>query len=456
MKKIILTAMVAASVIAIPTSCKKKGCMDPEAINYDAEAEKEDKDEPCEYKEDTVVPTPDTVVVVTDNGSGTGTTKWTKDKTYILNGRVFVNSGQTLTIEAGTVIKGETGTGESASALIVAQGGKIMAEGTASMPIIFTAKADPTYRNQAGVLQQSTALTASNTGLWGGLIVLGKAGLNSAPGTTNIEGIPTSESRGIYGGTDDTDNSGVIKYVSVRHGGANIGANNEINGITFGGVGSGTTVDYVEVYANSDDGIEFFGGTVNVKHALVYSTGDDSFDYDEGFRGKGQYWVSINPGDRHGEHDGGTSPEDGKPYATPTIYNATYLTSTANASKLTFRDNAGGIYANSFLLVSGIDVEKLDSGEDSEKRLVAGDLQLKDNVVVTGKIVDSKGHSMTTGYTYVYVTSTTDPGITTSNPVPAAAVSASGLSGDSFIDNVTYKGAFGGSNWATGWTRAFN
>ena len=106
--------------------------------------------------------------------------------------------------------------------------------------------------------------------------------MNSAPGYTAIEGIPTSESRGIYGGTNDLDNSGVLKYVSIRHGGINIGSDNEINGLTLGGVGSGTTLDYIEIVSNADDGIEFFGGTAQVKHLVSAFCADDAVDYDEG------------------------------------------------------------------------------------------------------------------------------------------------------------------------------
>ena len=178
-------------------------------------------------------PTPSSnIVTITDNGSGTGTTTWTSDKVYVLDGLVFVNSGQELTIQPGTVIKGKPGTGANASALIVAKGGKINAVGTPTQPIIFTFEADP--------LNGSVPLSTS--GQWGGLIVLGNASLNSTPGTSAIEGIPTTETRGIYGGTNDADNSGTLKYISIRHGGTDIGAGNEINGLTFGGVGSGTTV----------------------------------------------------------------------------------------------------------------------------------------------------------------------------------------------------------------------
>jgi len=307
---------------------------------------------------------------IVDNGSGTGTVTFSKDTVYILEGFVFVNSGQVLTIEAGTVIKGKAGTGTSASALIVAKGGTIMANGTSSAPIIMTFEGDK--------LDGTTSLTTQ--GQWGGLIVLGDASLNSTPGSTQIEGIPTSEARGLYGGTNDADNSGTIKYVSIRHGGTDIGAGNEINGFTLGGVGTGTTIDYVEVIANADDGVEFFGGTANTKHLITAYCGDDSFDYDEGFRGKGQFWLTIQTpgtGDRGGEHDGGTDPETGLPYAQPMIYNATYI-GNGEGRALTFRDNAGGEYHNSIFhnWSKGVDVEDLSSGEDSRKRFEAGTLKV--------------------------------------------------------------------------------
>lgn len=312
-------------------------------------------------------------VTYKDRGKGTGTVNWTKDKVYVLDGFVFVNDGQTLTIEAGTVIKGKSGTAADASALIVARGGKIMAEGTAAAPIIFTAEAD-----------KLDGSLGTQTGLWGGLIILGKAGLNSSPGQTAVEGIPDTETRGIYGGADDADNSGTLKYISIRHGGTNIGANNEINGLTLGGVGSGTTIDYVEVFSNADDGIEYFGGTVSIKHAVVSYCGDDNVDYDEGYRGtENQFFFifqSPNAGDRGGEHDGGTSPEDGTPYATPAFWNVTYV---GNGGKkaLTFRDNAGGKYYNSifFNWDKAVDIEFIKDGQSSKIRFDNKDLVLENN-----------------------------------------------------------------------------
>jgi len=257
------------------------------------------------------------VIQVTD-ADIVGDVFWTSDNTYVLNGFVFVEDGETLTIEAGTVVKGKPGQAEAASALIVARGGKIFAEGTPTQPIIFTAEADD--------VNDPNDLPANTRGLWGGVIILGRATINVAGGEQDIEGIPVTEPRGVFGGTDDDDNSGVFRYVSLRYGGTNIGANNEINGLTMGGVGRGTTIEFVEVFNNADDGYEWFGGTVNTRYLVSAFNDDDGFDYDEGWRGRNQFWFLIQApdvGGTGGEHDGGTTPEDGLPFAIPLIYNAT-------------------------------------------------------------------------------------------------------------------------------------
>lgn len=210
-------------------------------------------------------------------------TTWTNDNVYILNGKVVVEDGVTLTIEPGTIIKGKEGTGSLASALIVARGGKLMAEGTAQQPIIFTSVKDDIQPGQTA----GTNLDESINGLWGGLLILGKAKGSFSGDVTEvqIEGIPASDTFGLYGGDDDTDNSGVLKYISIRHGGAEIGEGNEINGLTLGAVGSGTTIENIEVVANFDDGIEFFGGAVNTKNLLVWAQGDDGLDIDQAYSG---------------------------------------------------------------------------------------------------------------------------------------------------------------------------
>lgn len=225
----------------------------------------------------------------------TSNTTWETGKTYILKSRIAVVSGITLTIQPGVVVKGEAGSGANATALLIARGGKLMAEGTASQPIIFTSTADQLQPGQI----KSPNLDPDFSGLWGGLIILGKAPI-SAPGSVEafqIEGIPPSDQNGLYGGTDPADNSGVIKYISIRHGGTNIGEGNEINGLTLGGVGSGTLIENIEIVANQDDGIEYFGGTVNVKNALVWNVGDDGMDTDQAWSGTLDNFIVIGGAD---------------------------------------------------------------------------------------------------------------------------------------------------------------
>lgn len=241
----------------------------------------------------------------------TENTVWTADKTYILGGRITVLSGVTLTIEPGTVIKGQAGTGANATALLVARGGKLMAEGSADAPIIFTSVADEiTGADIAAGNFGSPNLDSDIDGLWGGVIVLGRAKISASNSNgddvseVQIEGIPTSDSNGLYGGTDDNDNSGVIKYVSIRHGGTNIGSGNEINGLTLGGVGSGTIIENIEVVANQDDGIEWFGGTVNAKNILAWNVNDDGIDTDQSWSGTLDNFVVIAPAGHCFELDG--------------------------------------------------------------------------------------------------------------------------------------------------------
>jgi len=237
-------------------------------------------------------------VSVSENVSSDVT--WTADNVYILEGRIAVLDGATLTIEAGTVVKGNAGSGSNACALLIARGGKLMANGTAQAPIIFTSIADQILPGEIA----SPNLQPIENGYWGGLIVLGKAPISADAEAVQIEGIPPSDLNGLYGGTDPLDNSGSITYVSIRHGGANIGEGNEINGLTLGWVGSGTTIQNIEIIANQDDGIEWFGGTVNVTNALVWNTGDDAIDTDQSWSGTLDNAIIVNPGDECFELDG--------------------------------------------------------------------------------------------------------------------------------------------------------
>lgn len=276
--KIGLAALVAASVSM--TSCKK-GCTDETATNYNEKAKKDDGS--CEYAEE------ETNEVV--SGTITSNTTWTNDKIYELDGKVVVDNGATLTIEAGTIIKGQTGTGTNASALIIARGAKINAVGTSSSPIIFTSVLDDIEIGQTS----GSNLDETDNGKWGGVIILGYASISAGDGDTEsqIEGIPATESYGTFGGSNDADNSGTMSYVSIRHGGALIGAGNEINGLTLGGVGSGTTLSNIEVVANLDDGIEFFGGTVDVDNLLIAFQGDDGIDIDMNYAGTVNNFVVL-------------------------------------------------------------------------------------------------------------------------------------------------------------------
>lgn len=297
-------------------------------------------------------------------GTYTSDKTLTADKIWKLSGRVFIADGATLTIPAGTIIKAEGGTGTDSSFICIARGGKIDAQGTADKPIIMTSVADDIQIGQ----KNGSNLDASNVGLWGGLLVLGKA-----PGSFKndvveyqIEGIPAEETNGLYGGNDPADNSGVINYLSIRHGGTSIGEDNEINGLTLGGVGTGTSISNVEVIGNQDDGIEFFGGTVNASNLLVWGQGDDGLDIDQSYSGTINNAIVIaNSSSDHGlEIDG----PEGSMEGSFKLENITLIgdESAANGEYADFRKGALGsvnnLYAYGFQ--SGKDFE-LDAEADS-------------------------------------------------------------------------------------------
>ncbi|MEZ5105685.1 MAG: hypothetical protein R2757_14395 [Draconibacterium sp.] len=406
--------------------------------------------------------------VISDDGNGTGTVTWTADNEYILEGFVFVNDGQTLTIEAGTVIRFLPGEGENASALIVSRGGKIIANGTKDNPIIFTAKDD----DLAG------SVSPSEKGLWGGLIILGNAPINMAGGEASIEGIPLAEPRGIYGGLNKDDNSGVLRYVSIRYGGTNIGDGNEINGLTLGGVGNETTVDYVEVFSNEDDGVEIFGGTVNLSHIVVSACGDDAFDYDLGWTGYGQFWLaqqSVNLGDNILEAGGGIEPVAGTPYSIPNIFNATFIgnNNSGEGSCIKFANNAGGIIANSILMNNnhGVSLEVTDSKHDCYNQWKQGNLAVRNNVFyevasttpaaifkLTG-IYTEEQQTEFQNYFSVARNEISNPNLNweEGNYLPEPKVQGEFANYPApWFQIVNFKGAFGESNWIEGWTLLSN
>jgi len=399
-----------------------------------------------------------------DNGQGTGTVTWTRNKEYLIEGFVFVNDGQVLTIESGTVVRFKTGQAENASALIVSRGGKIKAVGNKNEPIIFTVEGD----DLLGSVPKEVR------GLWGGLIILGNAPINIEGGEASIEGIPFAEPRGIYGGVDENDNSGILQYVSIRHGGTNIGDGNEINGLTLGGVGRNTEIDYVEVISNEDDGIEIFGGTVNLKHIVVSGCGDDVFDYDLGWSGNGQFWLGVQSsylGDNLIEAGGGVSPVYGIPNSLPNIFNTTFIGNglSGNGNTLVFENNAGGVIANSVFINknNGVIVEVTDQQHDSYNQWTNGKLQVKNNIFYqisentqstvfnlsgfyTPEMKNEWSNSFNSSKNII-----ADPGIDISsgNFVPVVK-----LKGDlmeyplPWFQIVDFKGAFGETDWVQDWT----
>jgi hypothetical protein len=219
----------------------------------------------------------------------TTNTTWSKDTVYILASRIKVRPNVTLTIQPGTIIKGAEGQGSNAKVLMVMRDATINAAGNAAEPIIFTSVRDNIQPGQIA----SPNLPNDLTGQWGGLAILGNAPISSGVADPNgggfdvdqIEGVPSSDQDGLYGGNNNADNSGRLSYVSVRHGGTEIAGGDELNGISFGGVGNGTVLDHIEIVGNADDGVEFYGGSVNLNHLVVWNNGDDAIDTDQDYVG---------------------------------------------------------------------------------------------------------------------------------------------------------------------------
>lgn len=325
----------------------------------------------CFKDDDTPIIIEETTIIVNDGGTVSGSsvvdvtgaitenTIWTSNNIYKLNQKVVVDAGATLTIEEGTIIKGTPGTGSLASALIIARGAKINAVGTPSKPIVFTSSSDNIEVGQTA----GTNLDENDRGLWGGLILLGNAPCSFSGDITEaqIEGIPADDTFGLYGGTDAADNSGVLSYISIRHGGALIGEGNEINGLTLGGVGNGTVINNIEVIANIDDGIEFFGGTVNVSNVLVWAQGDDGLDIDQAYSGTIDNAVVVlgDFSDHALEIDG----PEGTATGSFTLQNVTLIGNlvTENGEYADFRSKAMGntsnIYAYGFKASSDIELD---------------------------------------------------------------------------------------------------
>ena len=222
-------------------------------------------------------------------------------KVYKLSGLVKVKEGATLTVPAGTRIEGVGGT---SAAIIVEQGAKININGTASSPVIMT-----------------SGLNNPSRGDWGGLVICGRATCNSGGGMSEVGDV-------AYGGNNDSDNSGTIRYLRIEYSGAAFNSEKEYNGLSLFGVGNATTIEYVQIYENADDGIEFYGGTVTANHLVSSKIEDDLFDWTEGWRGDGQNWFGLNNGEfgnRGMECDNWSSDFVASPRANPTISNVTLI-----------------------------------------------------------------------------------------------------------------------------------
>jgi hypothetical protein len=224
-----------------------------------------------------VLVTPSTGQIITVTGDITSDTKWYAAAKYLLSGFVYVKNNATLTIEPGTIIKGVSGT---KAALMIEKGSKIMAAGTAEKPIVFTSDKP---KGQRGY------------GDWGGLVICGNAPTNKHDGGITGNGVAEGGIGSTYGGSNAADNSGVLQYVRIEFPGIGLTAtaNSEINGLTLYAVGSGTTIDHIQVSYSGDDSYEWFGGSVNLKYLVALRGWDDDWDTDNGFSGKVQFFVSL-------------------------------------------------------------------------------------------------------------------------------------------------------------------
>lgn len=293
----IRSSMLLAALACTPTACGDDPQVTPDASETpDARVADADPEAPDAG--------PMTVDITDDV---TGNTTWVYPNTYILENHIFVESG-TLTIEAGVVVKGDSG-----SSLVITQNAKIDAQGTATRPIVFTSSQPEGSRA---------------TGDWGGVVLLGKAPINVAGGINKVEGFPDSETRTSYGGTDPSHDCGTITYARIEFAGFQLAPNNELNGLTMGGCGGQTEIDYIQVHLGQDDGVEMFGGTANLKHILISQPDDDGLDWDFGWVGRVQFLIlqqNALVGDKGMECDNNPNNNDVTPRSTPILYNVSLI-----------------------------------------------------------------------------------------------------------------------------------
>jgi hypothetical protein len=446
----------------------------------------------CNKPTDPVTPTPVDSSTVTLTGDISSNMTLNASKKYLLKGFVYVTKGATLTIPAGTIILGDKAT---KGTLTITKGSKIDAQGTASKPIVFTS---------------SQAAGARSQGDWGGVILLGKAPINPSGGTAKIEGGLTPTAGGTetdyiwYGGSDANDNSGIMKYVRIEFGGIAYSPDNEINGLTMGGVGAGTTISYIQVYRSGDDSYEWFGGTVNCDHLVASYGWDDDFDTDFGFSGNVQFCVgqryktiADQSGSNGFESDNDANGSTNTPQTRAIFSNMTILgpitagnTGSYNANfqnGAQIRRNSAQAIRNSVIVgyPVGIYIDG-SKGTPTHKNLgatgVEGPLYFKNNIIagcttnwkVAGLATAAdtaiwntfKGQASNTVITnaqdvllqnpFVFCPSLSATVGIPSFLLAAGSPAASGADFTgmpSFFQSVAYRGAFDGTNnWTAGWT----
>lgn len=405
---------------------------------------------------------------------------WTKNKTYRLRGYVYVTNNATITIDPGTKIVSNK---DSAGVLVIYRTAKIMAQGTAAEPIVFTSNE-----------------TSPKPGDLGGVIIAGQA-----RGNTNhsvIEG-GVDAAFSVFGGTNDADNSGTLKYVRIEYAGKAVNPGDEVNGLSLYGVGSGTTIDYVQVVRGLDDAFEFFGGTVNCKHLIAYNCADDDFDMDDGYRGNIQFAISVKDplftdakgitGDISNNFEvDNVNPANGllyskTPITFPILSNFTAIgpnnaagTSTDYGYGMRWRRGSKFILANSIVMggqKAGLVLESDSTAsyyKNGEAKFYNSLLHAYSNpfrvasLTVTPAILDSTAlatQTLTANGSFYYTDATSikltdpfnnaapnlkpqsgSPALTTAAKFDLTSLSAA------FFDKVTYIGALDATNdWTTGW-----
>lgn len=411
------------------------------------------------------------------SGNLVGTVNWSADTIYKLTGKVYVKAGGTLNIAPGTVIKGDKAA--AGSALIVVRGAKIYAIGTPTKPIVFTSSEAP--GNKA-------------MGDWGGVVIAGNARINVPGGIGTFEGGNLANpdgtpSDGQYGGLNDLDNSGELKYVRIEYAGFAYAPNNELNSLTMGGVGSGTKISYVQCSYGLDDAFEWFGGTVSADHLIAFRGNDDDFDTDFGFSGKVQFGVCLRDtlvadavsGAMAFESDNDAAGSANGPKTQPVFSNMTLIgprftpTTTYDPNfrrGAHIRRNSQMSLFNSIVMgwPTGIKID----GDSCQNNANNSLLKVKNTVISASNLnLDSAATTTTWGISAWYGTTGWDnmvypanTDVMLSNPFnytnPNFRPSAGSpmLSGASFADafltsgftTVAYRGAFGSDDWTADWS----